>query len=291
MSGHPLRGTASTARRIAAGVLLAGAFQGACAAEAPEDGPPPGWFGPPPGWSGGVLVGAVLHPDFQGSRTSRAEPALGGIVTYRSDNVGVLEAGSRGATWTFLLHQDAALALRLGLDPGRIDSGQRRLTPFGERPGSQRLQGMGDVDMTPVVSLAGSLTAGGVPLTATLRQATASYAGAMLELGANLPFEPLRHVKLSVAPTLSFADRRTMQAYFGVTEAQALAAHRTAFDTHAGLQSAQLAIDLDVALAPHWHLDATCQARHLLGDAADSPVTEQRRQASGMLALVYQFSP
>ena len=284
MSGH-----ASTTRRIAAGVLLAGALHGACAADAPEDGPPPGWFGPPPGWSGGVLGGAVLHPDFQGSRTSRVEPVLGGIVTYRSDAVGVFEAGSRGAIWTFLLRRDAALAAGLGLDPGRVDSGERKLTPVGERPGSERLRGMGHVDVTPVVSLAGSLTVGDVPLTATLRQATASYAGATLELGASLPFAPVRHVKLSLAPTLTFADRRTMQAYFGVDDAQAVSAHRTAFDAHAGLQSAQLAVDLDMALDRHWHLDATCQARRLLGDAAESSVTERRWQAGGMLALVYQF--
>jgi outer membrane scaffolding protein for murein synthesis (MipA/OmpV family) len=279
--GPILRGTAA--------LLLAGALSGAHADDAPPDGPPPGWFGPPPGGSGGVLVGAVARPDFEGSRTSRIEPVIGAMVTWRTQRLGVFEAGSRGLVWTFLLQRDAALAVGLDLDPGRIDSGSRKLTPVGERPGSARLQGMGNVAATPVVSLAGSLTVAGVPLTAALRQATASYAGATLELGANLALHPTTHLTVSLAPSLTVADRATMQAYFGVTDAQAAASHRRAFDAHAGLKSAQLAVDMDLALSRHWHVDAKLLARRLLRDAADSPVTERPWQIGGMLAAVWQF--
>ncbi len=284
---HPLLSLPACA--VAACLLLAGACQGARAGQAEPDGPPPGWSGPPPGWSGGVLAGAARAPDFEGSRTMRTQPVLGMAVTYRSASMGSVEMGSRGLNWTLVQQPDLKAGIGLAMDPGRVDDGRHKLTAVGYRPGSERLRGMGEVRMAPVVSAFGSATVAGVPLSAALRHAAGSHQGTLLDVGLSVPWKAARHVDLALAPGVTWADRRWMQAYFGVTAEQAAASGRPAFHAGSGLKSAQLSLTLDMALSRHWHLNAEWQGRRLLGDAADSPVAEKRVQTGVMLGLLRTF--
>ena len=269
--------------------LGAAACGQARAQDASAGGPPLGWVGPPPGWSGGVLAGAAGMPDFEGSRTNRGQPVLGFVATYRSQHWGSVETGSRGLSWTPVQRPDASLSVGLSLDPGRLDNGDRKLTMMGYRPGSERLKGLGEIDAAPVVSIGGSATLAGLPLAATLRRAAGSHNGTQLDLGLKVPWKIGAHADLSISPTVTWADRRYMQAFFGVTPAQAAASRYPAFEAGSGLKSAQLTMDLDMALSRWWHLNATLQARRLLRDAVDSPISEKSMQYSGMVGLLRQF--
>lgn len=42
-------------------------------------------------------------------------------------------------------------------------------------------------------------------------------------------------------------------------------------------------------LNPHWSLGATGGVTRLLGDAADSPLNERRRQRTGFMSVAYTF--
>jgi len=275
------------------GLLLAGTCLCSHADEAESaaepDGPPPGWVGPPPGWSGGVLMGAARMPDYEGSRSSRNQPVLGAIFTYRSATWGSVEMGSRGLNLTMVQTPELSLGVGLSMDPGRIDNDDRKLTAVGYRPGNAQLAGMGTIDITPVLSAFGSAKVVGVPFTAALKHATASHEGTQLDLGLALPWKFARHAELSIAPSLTWADQRYMQAFFGVTDEQALASHRAVFETQASLKSAQLSLALDMALSRNWHFNANLQARRLVGDAAKSPLTEKTTQVGLQLAALYAF--
>lgn len=254
-----------------------------------QDGPPPGWVGPPPGWSGGVLLGAARAPLFEGSRDSRSQPVLGAEVTYRSATLGSVAMGSRGLQWTVVQRPEFSAGVGLAVDPGRIDNGERKLTPLGYRPGSDSLRGLGEIRATPVLQAFGSYTLGGLSLTSTARRATGSHEGAQIDLGLSLPWKIDAHTTLSIAPSATWADRRFMQAFFGVTPAQSAASGYTVFEGGAGLKSSQLALDFDMALSRYWYINAVLQAKRLQGDAADSPIVQKTRQTSGMLVARYQF--
>lgn len=254
-----------------------------------QDGPPPGWVGPAPGWSGGVLMGVAAVPEFEGSRHTRVQPVLGGEVFWRPGAGASLAMGSRGLVWTAWQTTAGSASLGLSVDPGRVDDDERKLTPAGLRPGSADLRGMGEVDMSALVSAAGSLNLGPVSLTGAVRKAVASHRGTLVEAGLALPWQLHRHAKLTVTPGVTWADRRHTQAYFGVTSLQSAASGYAAFDAGAGLKSQQLVVDFDMAFSRHWHLQALLRVQRLAGDAADSPITQRTRQASGMLALRYEF--
>ena len=269
--------------------LWAGACAQAHAQDAAADGPPPGWVGPPPGWSGGVLGGAAGMPDFEGSRTDRGQPVLGFAMTYRSQTLGSVEMGSRGVAWTPVQRPEASLSVGLSLDPGRVDNGDKKLTMMGYRPGNERLRGLGEIDAAPVLSVGGSAKLVGLPLAATLRHAAGSHDGTQVDLGLKVPWKIGSHADLFIVPSVTWADRRYMQAFFGVTPTQASASRYAAYEARSGLKSAQLTLDLDMALSRWWHLNATVQAKRLLQDAANSPITEKTMQVSGMVGLLRQF--
>lgn len=254
-----------------------------------QDGPPPGWVGPAPGWSGGVLVGAAAVPEFEGSRHTRVQPVLGGEVYYRPGAGASITMGSRGLVWTPWQTTAGSASLGLSVDPGRVDDDERKLTPVGRRPGSADLRGMGEVKMTALVSASGSLALGPVSLTGAVRQAVASHRGTLVEAGLALPWQLHRHAKLTVTPGVTWADRKHTQAYFGVTPQQSAASGFAVFDAGAGLKSQQVVFDFDMAFSRHWHLNALLRVQRLAGDAADSSITQRTRQASGMLALRYEF--
>jgi len=254
-----------------------------------QDGPPPGWVGPPPGWSGGVLMGAAHAPEFEGSRDARTQPVLGGEITHRSAHLGSVAMGSRGVQWTVVQNPVFSAGVGLATDPGRVDNGDRKLSAMGYRPGNETLRGMGEISATPVLSAFGSYTLAGVSLTSAVRRATESHEGSQLDLGLRLPWKIDPHTTLSIVPSVTWADQRYAQAFFGVTPAQSAASGYSAFDAGAGLKSSQLVLDFDMALSRYWYLNAVLQAKRLQGDAADSPIVQKTRQMSGMLVVRYQF--
>lgn len=272
---------------IAIAAMFAGAL-GATTVQA-QDGPPEGWVGPAPGWSGGALAGVAAAPEFEGSRHTRTQPVLGGEVFYRPGAGGSVAMGSRGLVLTPWQTTAGSASVGLSVDPGRVDNGERKLTPMGRRPGSEDLRGLGEVKATALVSASGSLALGPVSLTGALRQAVSSHRGTLAELGLSMPLKLHRHATLTVSPGVTWADRRHMEAYFGVTPAQSAASGYTAFDAGAGVKSQHLVLDFEMALSRWWYVNAMLRTARLAGDAADSPITQRTRQTSGMLTVRYQF--
>ncbi len=234
-------------------------------------------------------MGAARAPEFEGSRDSRSQPVLGGEITYRSASFGSVAMGSRGLNWTVVQRPEFSAGVGMAIDPGRIDNGERKLTPLGYRPGNESLRGLGEIRATPVLSAFGSYTLGGVSLTSAARRATGSHEGSQIDLGLNLPWKIGAHATLSIAPSATWADRRSMQAFFGVTPAQSAASGYMAFDAGAGLKSTQLVLDFDMGLSRYWYVNAMLQAKRLQRDAAHSPIVQKARQTSGMLVARYQF--
>ncbi|MBC7957781.1 MAG: MipA/OmpV family protein, partial [Cytophagales bacterium] len=129
----------------------------------------------------------------------------------------------------------------------------------------------------------------GVSLTTATHHATSSHKGTQIDLGFSVPLKLGAHATLCVVPGITWADQRYTRAFFGVTPEQSVASGFAPFSTQAGLKSSQLVLDFDMALSRHWYVNAMLQAKRLQRDAADSPIVQNTRQTSGMLAVRYQF--
>ena len=118
--------------------------------------------------------------------------------------------------------------------------------------------------------------------------------GAEATLGARYTFNPIPALRLSVGPSVTFADRQYNQTFFGVTEAEATRATALgnplrAYKANAGAKDAGLSMTAFYELSDHWSLAGVASLKELLGKDAQSPLTQHRLQPEVGLGVLYKF--
>lgn len=96
---------------------------------------------------------------------------------------------------------------------------------------------------------------------------------------------------LNVDAQASFADKKYMRAFFGVTPQESAVSGLAAWRPDSGIRDAGAGLTAGYQFNERWGLIARAGATHYLGDAADSPVAEEgsKIQAVGGLALSFRF--
>lgn len=241
----------------------------------------------PPKWEGAIGVNLSYAPAYAGAADTvlKARPGFflrygrftvtnsSGFVTRRSDDV------VRGLGIDLLQGADLRLNLALRFDQGRSD---------GDSPD---LQGLGDVSMTVRARLSG-----------TWRFAPAWRAGASVSVdafgrgGGHLgdvsvarEFRGDDGSLLTVGSGLSFAGDRYTQSYFGVNDAQSAATGYPVYTPGGGLRDATVFANWRRDLGPRWIWLAQAGVNHLLGPAADSPLTRRTTTWSLGTGLAWRF--
>jgi len=87
----------------------------------------------------------------------------------------------------------------------------------------------------------------------------------------------------------TWADARSSQTIYGITSQQAVISGLPAFTPGAGLLSTSLGLVWSFDLAAHWLLVGNLEGRRVQGDAARSPLTEQRSNTYATLGAAYRF--
>jgi len=90
-------------------------------------------------------------------------------------------------------------------------------------------------------------------------------------------------------PTVTAANQRYMNEYFGVEPYQVAASGYRHYQGEAGLKSAGLGITAAWLITPHWIVNASGAYNRLLGSAAESPITETKNQGVISLSALYKF--
>jgi MipA family protein len=179
-------------------------------------------------------------------------------------------------------------------DPGRKDKDTSALNPT---PGDKRLAGMGSVKSSTEVGVG----VGYGPVTLVARQALSERGpkGAQADLSAEIPWSLTDRLNLRFAVGAAWADSDYMQAYFGVTPAQAKATAFSVYTPKSGLRKVEVSVGAEYAVASKWKLQAHLAISHLGDVAAKSPLVGRRgtkgsdddRRFGGSVALglAYEF--
>lgn len=229
---------------------------------------------PPPRWRVTLGGGAMVQPNFPGAARYKATPSLIFDIRYRdlfflSDGEGV------GVN---LLHGPGYRAgIAVSYDVGR------------DQDDDPHLHGLGNINPAPEPKLFAQYTILPVVLTADLRRGLGGHDGFIGDLGAYVPIPLATNVFLFVGPTVTIADGRYMQSYFGVTPAQSAASGLPRFSAGAGFKSTGLGATAVYLIGQHWLVLADGAYERLLGDAADSPVTQARSQFVFGINFGYRF--
>lgn len=240
------------------------------------------------GFSGRIGLGVATLPTYEGSpnRRTLAGPEL--TLSYRSRDWGTVEFGQRGLIWNAVEAGRFRFALVAQFDPGRKDRDTSTLNPT---PGDKRLAGMGNVQ----ASTEAGVGVGWGPVMLVARQSLSERGakrgnnGAQVDMTVEVPWSLSDRLGLRFALGATWADRDTLQTYFGVTAAQAQATSFSVYTPKSGCRKVEASVGAEYAMAAGWSLQANAGFTRLGDEAAASPLVGRRNGASAALGMAYAF--
>lgn len=228
-------------------------------------------------WDISVGGGVLATPEYEGSDEYDvlALPYLD--IKYR-DRVTLNPLD--GLRFNALTNDMLTLGVGVGVDFGRDDDD------------GDRLRGLGDIDATAEGQAFVRYTPGHFSAELTFAHDLISngHEGwtAEAEAGYAIPMpEHSTFVRPSVGVT--YASDNYNGSYFGVTNAQAANSNLPVYDADAGFKDVNAALFVQRRITQNWSLNGIVQYKHLIGDAADSPVTETESQFTGGVFAAYKF--
>jgi MipA family protein len=210
-------------------------------------------------WTVSIGLGVASAPEYEGAskRASSVLPDLN--IKYTTRDFGSISLGSkaRGLSWTMVDQEAYSFGIGVQADGGRVDNKDGSLL----RPGSKRLRGMGEVKSSVELAAFGHVVLG-VPFILQVVKglgdgktdakdfSVKGHGGARVELMSEIPFEVTKEFSLSVSPSVSWADSKFTQAYFGVTPEQAARTGFAVFKAKGGIRSVGLGVGANYKLGP-----------------------------------------
>ncbi len=230
-----------------------------------------------------LSLNAGVAPRYQGSKqyTVTVMPGL----RAEFGNGFFIDPTRGGAGYATHFANGMFASAAVSYDPGRADESR-----YG-RPGSDDLRGMGSVKG----SLLGAFTVGGRIVGETTASATLEVPISNRDRGWSAHVDVAAPVyswganKITVSPSLSFGSRKYMQTYFGVTPQQAADSGFAPYTADSGLQAASLTVAWKHTFSRNWAMQAAVGTTRLLGNAAKSPIVQNKQSYFGGTGIVYTF--
>ncbi len=176
--------------------------------------------------------------------------------------------------------------LRLGVAVGRSQG--------RDSDDNDRLEGLPDLDPGMRYTVFATYRIGG-GLSTSLRVAyeKGDVEGFLAEAGFGYDLLKTETFGLSLGGGVTVADNRQMQDRFGISDAQAAESTATPplrpYDAKAGIRDVAIGLNGEYYVTRRWSVWGTATLRQLVGDAADSPVTQQATQPTLGAGVAYRF--
>ena len=224
-------------------------------------------------WSLSIGLGGGVSPDYEGSNDyefgfgPNISASWRDTIFYRGKSLGVNIIRKKN--------------LKAGLIAAR--AAKRK------EDDNDKLEGLGDVDSG--IEVGGFVSYRNKPwrFKAEARQEVDSgHEGALVELsvGTNLPLaKPLVFVELGT--TLASDDY--MESFFGVDSQQSANSGLKKYNADAGIKDVNLSISAGYPITKRWRIGLMVEYKRLLGDAADSPIVDDKNQFVAGLGLTYRM--
>jgi outer membrane scaffolding protein for murein synthesis (MipA/OmpV family) len=221
-----------------------------------------------------VILGAGfrVEPKYEGAKDFKIMP----VPMITADFGDYVSLDPMGLTINAWKYEGFSVRGRLGYDMGRNASDDNHL------------RGMGDISAAAV--LGGELVYELMPLEFkfSVDKIMGGSDGLTAKLGTAL-MVPIDPFMVSIGPSVTWADDNYMESYFGVTEKQSLKSGLPYYEAKAGIKRVDLELSGLYFINDHWVLRGEVGLGYLVGDAADSPVTQEELQPFTMFILGYKF--
>jgi len=230
--------------------------------------------GPLPDWRITLGAGADLQPVYEGSKRLQVLPSL--VIDARYKGI-LFASDGEGVGVNVIRGQTYRAGVAVAYDLGRDHHAQHRLT------------GLGNVDPAPEAKLFAEYFLLPFVYTVDIRKAIGGHDGVIGDLGMYVPLPVAEDFYVFTGPSVTFADSTYMQAYFGISSAQAARSQFHVFTAHGGLDRAGWGVTALYKWSEHWWLEAEGAWEYMLGDAGRSPIVEDRSQFAAGANILYRF--
>lgn len=143
-----------------------------------------------------------------------------------------------------------------------------------------RLTGLEDVDRAGELGLRVNYVSGPFTSYGAMRKGFGGHTGLVGELGTKYRFQANDKLTLWTGAELELGDDKFTGTYFGVSDADAPGSAFSAYDPDGGAYRANVTLEARYMLTPDTSLLGKVTYGRLLGDAADSPIVEEKGQPS-----------
>lgn len=224
-------------------------------------------------WAISIGVAAGVSPDYEGSNDYGF--GIGPNISASWRDTIFYKGKSLGAN---LIRQEN---LKAGLIVSRATK--------RKEDDNDKLEGLGDVDSGIEVGGFVSYKIKPWRFKAEARQEVDSgHEGALVELsaGTDLPFtKPLVYVELAT----TWASDDYMESFFGIDSQQSANSGLERHNANAGIKDGNISISVGYPITNRWKIGATMEYKRLLGDAADSPIVDDKNQFVAGIGLSYHM--
>jgi MipA family protein len=230
-------------------------------------------FEPKRNWSLIIGGGATYKPEFEGSEDFEVSPFPFVKFTYGE----WLEIDPTGVTITALKYDGFSLSGTVGYESGR------------DEDDGDHLRGLGEIDAAATVGAKATYEMGPVELSAAVEQTIGGSESLVGTFGIGYSAPVTEKLVLGAKAEAIVANDKHMEAYFGVDSVQSAASGLPEYKPKAGLKRVNIAATATYMFDDHWLMRGQAGVGILTGDAADSPIVQEKLQPSVSLGVGYKF--
>ncbi|OHV77249.1 MipA/OmpV family protein [Rhizobium sp. LCM 4573] len=224
-------------------------------------------------WSLIVGAGAIYEPEYEGGDEFEVQALPFIVFTYGE----WLQIDPRGLTVTAFQNDGFALAAKVGYEGGR------------DEDDADRLDGLGDIDFAATIGAKASYSWKGFEFYASVDQTIDGSESLIGTFGAEYQAPVTERLILGAGVEAVLANSKHMEAYFGVNAAQAARSGLSEYKPDAGLKRVNVSASATYMLSESWLIRGEASLGILTGDAADSPIVEEKLQPSTSVFVGYKF--
>lgn len=218
-------------------------------------------------------AGASMEPEYEGSADLEVIPIPFVVLTYDD----WLEINPLAISATIFEFENLSFAGTVGYETGR------------DQDDNWRLNGLGNIDFAATLGARVAYEWGPLEFYAEVDQTISGSESLLGTFGVEYTLPLNERLILGASIEAIVANDKHMQAYFGVTPAQSAASGLPEYKASAGLKRVEFSASATFLLTEHWLIRGEAGLGILTGDAADSPIVEEKIQPSALIGLGYKF--
>jgi len=160
--------------------------------------------------------------------------------------------------------------------------------------GNGNLRGLPSIKIGGLASIFATYNYNGLSINLAAHQRIGVVNGISVDLGADYTAAITPKLTITAGPSVTYADSKLNEAYFGITSQQSEAAARLGnnlrpYHVGAGIQDVSLNFSSRYSFDQNWSLTGIIKLAMLVGNDANSPVVQQKFQPFVGVIVSYHF--